>query len=33
MPDIKKQYPAKERRKVISFLWKKWKENRMEIDE
>jgi len=33
MPDIKEQYPAKERRKVISFLWKEWKENRMEIDE
>lgn len=33
MPDIKEQYLAKERRKVISFLWKKWKENRMEIDE
>tara|TARA_B110000003_G_C16646086_1_gene532117 strand:+ start:470 stop:814 length:345 start_codon:yes stop_codon:yes gene_type:complete len=33
MPDIKEQYPAKERRKVISFLWKEWKENKMEIDE
>ena len=32
MQDIKKQYPINERKKALSFLWKDWKENRMDID-
>lgn len=32
MQDIKNKYPANERKKALSFLWKEWKENRMDID-
>ena len=33
MKDINNQYPVNERKKALSFLWKEWKENRMDIDE
>ena len=29
---IKKKYRVNERKKALSFLWKDWKENRMDID-
>ena len=33
MHEVKDKFPPKERMKVISLLWKEWKENKMEIDE
>ena len=33
MSEVKNKFPPKERMKIISLLWKEWKENKMEIDE